>query len=406
MSNFYDYMSIDGSESPSSVSNSSVNSEIETFFGFIRKGSDPTIDPKNELAVTHYILDSINTPEFYRNAETKDEYTIASSGTPEKTGNISMQINKTAFFSPIKLENEGRSTGSYSGELMGFKVKEGIEIKLIALDQDQPVLFLALRNKILGRDYLKEIENEGYLSKDEIALVKNDENLKKIEVTTLITEHFPYNEDGEIIEPIKNNDKWKGVRNSVGLNDRIINAILMIEYDGFFDGYGIKQLPTQDGGSFHSEFTLNDFAREKEGTVEWLKIEQSYTGNIVPPPLELQTSKMSKVSSFSTLTSDNSPKTKPKNLFNSPDNRDSDMSFDSPLIKKKYEISRSLFPGDDNEDFSRPTIGKRNRNDDKKGGKKGRKTRKKIKRKKSLKNKRKTNKRKPKRKSLKNKRTR
>lgn len=256
----------------------SNNSEIDDFFGFLVKGSDDRKNPENINGVTYYKLDHDNTPVFYRNAETTDEFKIATSGTPEKTGKVSMRINKTAFFSPIKLENEGRSTGSYSGELMGFKVKKNVVLKLIALDKDQPVLFEALKNKHLGSEYVQNIKNNGYLSNDDIDLIKNDKNLENQEIIILICEHFPYNEKGIIIPPTKDKNKSRGVRNSVGYKDRLINAILMYEYGNYFDGYAIKQLPTIDGGYFHSEFTLNDFAREENGTVQWLKIEQTFIG--------------------------------------------------------------------------------------------------------------------------------
>jgi hypothetical protein len=242
------------------------NNEVNNFFGNLQYNDG-----------VHYYKIEKNSPEFYRTAITTSDTVFQKIGdskvtSPMKTGNRSMEIHKTAFFSPVQLKNEGSSKMMYSGDTITFKVNDSQTdgLKLFALDQNQPAFFKAMKDKKVS-DYEELIISGKYLSDNENQILRDN---KETSVIQLIKNHFPYNDDGKIIPPEKG-----GVRNSVGVYDRIINAIIMIKYDGKMDGYGAKQLPQSgglDGSFFHAEFTLNDFASgfKSNGEPNYTKIEQ------------------------------------------------------------------------------------------------------------------------------------
>jgi hypothetical protein len=258
-----------------------IKNEINNLFGNI----------KTQEGIKYYEINN-NSGVFYRkDTEIADKISFDKFNSPKK-GSKTMVKYPTAWFSPNQLGE------AYKGHEYTCRIKSDKSIKLIALDQNQTEIFKKLKNKKIS-DYLQNDEVLNMIPPHfKNLLIEEDQTQSIIEI---FIKTFPYDRKG-------NFDSNKYYRNSVGMWDRLLNAILYIEFKNF-NGYAAKQLPQENTEDLlHAEFTIHNY----DDVIELVNID------IRPPSIKKRTprrksppSKKKRKSSLSSKkTSSKSPKSK------------------------------------------------------------------------------------------------
>ena len=217
-----------------------ANLEIDKLYGEI------IFDKKTQI--WYYEINS-DSGKFYRK-ETQHTFdtTLNDDGSPVKHTK-KMPDYIAAWFSPNSLD-------MYDGDQFISKIKKNKTVKLIALDISQPTIFNALTGKRMN-DYLSNKTISDMISPRMIDDLKNEMKKENRTIIDIFTQIFPYGESGDFLKT--------GHRESIGMFDRLINAILSLEFPDF-NGYATKQLRNKSNGprgdsNFHAEFTINNYSK-------------------------------------------------------------------------------------------------------------------------------------------------